>query len=137
MINPAAGNAPTVGGGHLTLPVIQGDNFGDRRPRRPPAGRSHGLVGGDGEDRPRQHQPDGEAAGLALINRQNPNHFLKTTLQYKDDTNPDQGGNQPGKWAERVLTANGNAVTLPPATVPWPNSGALTRRRLRLGALRP
>ena len=31
---------------------------------------------------------NGEAAGLALINRLNPNHFLKTTLQYKGDTDP-------------------------------------------------
>ena len=68
---------------------------------------------------------DGEAAGLALINRFNPNHFVKTALQYKDDTNPDEPGDQPGKWAERVVTVDGNGVTIPPATVPWPNSGAL------------
>ena len=69
---------------------------------------------------------NGEAAGLVLINSLNPNHFLKTTLQFKNDTDPDQSGDQPGKWAERVLTAGGNPITLPPATVPWPNSGALT-----------
>ena len=62
---------------------------------------------------------------LALINSLNPNHLLKTTVQYKADTDPNTAGNQPGKWAERVLTANGAAVMLPPATVPWPNSGAL------------
>ena len=68
---------------------------------------------------------DGEAAGLALINSLNPNHFVKTAVQYKADTDPDTAGNQPGKWAERVVTSNGAAVTIPPATVPWPNSGAL------------
>ena len=51
---------------------------------------------------------NGEAAGLVLINSLNPNHFLKTTLQFKNDTDPDQSGDQPGKWAERVLTADGN-----------------------------
>ena len=68
---------------------------------------------------------DGKAAGLALINSVNPNHLLKTTLQYKGDADPNTAGNQPGKWAERVLTANNASVILPPATVPWPNSGAL------------
>ena len=69
---------------------------------------------------------DGRAAGLALINTLNPNHLLKTTVQYKADTDPNTAGNQPGKWAERVLTANNQSVVLPPATVPWPNSGALS-----------
>ena len=46
-------------------------------------------------------------------------------MQYKADTDPNTAGNQPGKWAERVLTSNNASVTLPPATVPWPNSGAL------------
>ena len=46
-------------------------------------------------------------------------------MQYKNDTDPNTSGNQPGKWAERVLTSNGAAITLPPATVPYPNSGAL------------
>ena len=68
---------------------------------------------------------NGEAAGLALINSLNPNHFVKTALQYKSDADPNTPGDQPGKWAERVVTSNGNAVTIPPATVPWPNSGAL------------
>ena len=40
--------------------------------------------------------------------------------QYKADTDPNTAGNQPGKWAERVLTANNASVVLPPATVPWP-----------------
>ena len=78
---------------------------------------------------------NGEAAGLALINRFDPNHFVKTALQYKSDTDPNTPGDQPGKWAERVLTSNGNAVTIPPATVPWPNSGrAEPDRRLRRGS---
>ena len=47
-------------------------------------------------------------------------------MQYKSDTDPDTAGDQPGKWAERVLTSDGNAVTIPPETVPWPNSGALS-----------
>jgi hypothetical protein len=64
---------------------------------------------------------NGEAAGLALINRFDPNHFAKTALQYKNDT----GGGVPGVWAERVLTADSQAVTLPPETVPFPNSGLL------------
>ena len=68
---------------------------------------------------------DGKAAGLALINQLNPNYLLKTTLQYKNDTDPNTAGNQPGKWTERVLTANNASVVLPPDTVPWPNSGAL------------
>ena len=45
---------------------------------------------------------NGEAAGLALINRFNPNYFVKTALQFKNDTDPDTPGDQPGKWAERV-----------------------------------
>ena len=57
---------------------------------------------------------------------QNPNHVLKTAIQYKGDTDPNTSGNQPGKWAERVLTSDNRAITLPPATVPWPNSGGLT-----------
>ena len=68
---------------------------------------------------------NGEAAGLALINSLNPNHFVKTGLQYKSDTDPNTPGDQNGKWAERVVTSDGNAVVIPPATVPWPNSGAL------------
>ncbi len=127
ILNPSAGNAPTVGGGHLTLPIIGGDIYGDRLTAQvltqdAPTGSwvatakvAHANI-----------NTDGEAAGLALINSQNPNHFLKTTLQYKNDTDPDTPGDQNGKWAERVLTADGQAVTLPPATVPWPNSGALS-----------
>ena len=127
ILNPSAANPPTVGGGHLTLPIIGGDVYGDRLTAQvltqdAPTGSwvatakvAHANI-----------NSDGEAAGLALINSQNPNHFLKTTLQYKGDTDPDTPGDQPGKWAERVLTADGQAVTLPPATVPWPNSGALS-----------
>ena len=127
LINPATGFAPTVGGGHLTLPVIQGDYYGGTATAQTllqdaPTGSwvatakiAHANI-----------NVNGEAAGLVLINSLNPNHFLKTTLQFKNDTDPDQSGDQPGKWAERVLTAGGNPITLPPATVPWPNSGALT-----------
>ena len=127
ILNPSAANPPTVGGGHLTLPIIGGDIYGDRLTAQvltqdAPTGSwvatakiAHANI-----------NLDGEAAGLALINSQNPNHFLKTTLQYKNDTDPDTPGDQNGKWAERVLTADGQAVTLPPATVPWPNSGALS-----------
>ena len=127
ILNPSAANPPTVGGGHLTLPIIGGDIYGDRLTAQvltqdAPTGSwvatakvAHANI-----------SQDGEAAGLALINSQNPNHFLKTTLQYKNDTDPDTPGDQNGKWAERVLTADGQAVTLPPATVPWPNSGALS-----------
>ena len=68
---------------------------------------------------------NGEAAGLGLINRQSPNYLVKTAIQYKSDTDPNTAGNQPGKWAERVLTANNASVVLPPETVAWPNSGAL------------
>ena len=64
---------------------------------------------------------NGEAAGLALVNRYDPNYFVKTAVQYKSDT----GGGQPGKWAERVLTSNDDDIIIPPETVPWPNSGAL------------
>ena len=39
-------------------------------------------------------------------------------MQYKADTDPNTAGNQPGKWAERVLTANNASVVLPPATGP-------------------
>jgi len=126
LVNPVDGKAPSVGGGHLTLPVIQGDLYGG-------TGNAQLLL----QDAPSGSwvatakiahaniDTDGEAAGLALINSFNPNHFLKTTLQFKNDTDPNQGGNQPGKWAERVLTSDGQPITLPPATVPWPNSGAL------------
>ena len=34
---------------------------------------------------------DGEAAGLALVNRLNPNYFVKTALQYKSDASPESG----------------------------------------------
>ena len=80
---------------------------------------------------------DGRAAGLALINTLNPNNLLKTTVQYKADTDPNTAGNQPGKWAERVLTSN-NAVGRPAA-----GDGSVAQlgraehvRRLHLGALR-
>ena len=66
---------------------------------------------------------DGQALGLGLINSFNPNYFVKTAIQYKNDTDPNTSSHQPGKWAERVLTSNGAAITLPPTTVPYPNSG--------------
>ena len=62
-------------------------------------------MGGDGEDRARRRSTaTARRPGLALINSLNPNHFVKTALQYKADTDPDTAGDQPGKWAERVLT---------------------------------
>ena len=127
LINPIAGTPMTQANGRLVVPLRQADFYGG-------TGNAQALL---------QQAPsgswvatakvvhagisaDGEALGLALVNNLNPNYFLKTTLQYKTDADPDTSGNQPGKWAERVLTSNGNAITLPPATVPWPNSGALT-----------
>ncbi len=129
LANPSAdvGARPSVEGGHLNLPLVPGDLYGDNGSaqmllQQAPQGSwvatakiAHANV-----------NANGEAAGLALVNRTSPNHFLKTAIQYKSDTNPDQAGDQNGKWAERVLTADGSAVILPPATVPWPNSGALS-----------
>ncbi|MDA0140166.1 DUF1080 domain-containing protein [Solirubrobacter sp. CPCC 204708] len=127
ILNPSSGNAPSVSGGHLTLPVIQGDLYGGTATAQvlyqdAPTGSwvATAKIAHENINR------NGEAAGLALINSTNPNHFLKTALQYKSDVDPETAGDQPGKWAERVLTANGEAVTLPPATVPWPNSGGLS-----------
>ena len=89
LINPATGFAPTVGGGHLTLPVIQGDYYGGTATAQTllqdaPTGSwvatakiAHANI-----------NVNGEAAGLVLINSLNPNHFLKTTLQFKNDTDP-------------------------------------------------
>jgi plastocyanin len=126
LVNPHATLRPAVADGHLTLPLVQGDLFGGTGTaqmilQQAPADDwvatakiAHADV-----------DTDGEAAGLALINRLNPNYFVKTALQYKSDTDPNTPGDQPGKWAERVVTSNGDAVTIPPATVPWPNSGAL------------
>ncbi len=125
LVNPHATERPAVADGHLTVPLVQGDLFGGNGTaqmilQQAPAGDwvatakiAHADV-----------DTDGEAAGLALVNRLNPNHFVKTALQYKSDASPDPG-DQPGKWAERVVTSNGNAVTIPPATVPYPNSGPL------------
>ncbi len=127
IVNPVAGNPPTVGSGRLTMPMLQGDlytNVGNAQAlmQSVPTGSwvatakvVHATI-----------NADGEAAGLALINQLNPNYLLKTTVQYKADTDPNTAGNQPGKWAERVLTANNASVVLPPATVPWPNSGGLS-----------
>ena len=124
-MNPHPTDKPAVADGHLTLPLVQGDLFGGNGTaqmilQQAPAGDwvatakiAHADV-----------DTDGEAAGLALVNRLNPNYFVKTALQYKSDASPDPG-DQPGKWAERVVTSNGNAVTIPPATVPYPNSGPL------------
>ena len=127
LVNPHATERPAVADGHLTLPLVPGDLFGGNGSaqmilQQAPADSwvatakiAHAAV-----------DTNGEAAGLALINSLNPNHFVKTALQYKSDADPDTPGDQPGKWAERVVTSNGNAVTIPPATVPWPNSGALS-----------
>ena len=105
IVNPAAGNPPTVGSGRLTMPMLQGDlytNVGTAQAlmQTVPTGSwvatakvAHATI-----------NADGKAAGLALINQLNPNHLLKTTVQYKADTDPNTAGNQPGKWAERVLT---------------------------------
>ncbi len=38
---------------------------------------------------------NGEAAGLALINSINPNHFVKTALQYKCDADPARRATSP------------------------------------------
>ncbi|RKQ93231.1 sugar phosphate isomerase/epimerase [Solirubrobacter pauli] len=126
LINPVAGKEPTVGNGHLTMPIIRGDLYEGQGTAQTllqsvPSGSwvatakiAHANI-----------SQNGEAAGLALINTLNPNNLLKTTIQYKDDVDPNTSGNQPGKWAERVLTSNNAAITLPPATVPWPNSGGL------------
>ena len=126
LVNANATSQPGVEDGHLTLPLVPGDLFGGNGNaqmllQQAPAGSwvatakiAHANI-----------DTNGEAAGLALINRFDPNHFVKTAVQYKSDTDPNTPGDQPGKWAERVLTANGNAVTIPPETVPWPNSGAL------------
>ena len=126
LVNPNETSAPAVAGGQLKLPLVPGDLFGGDANaqmllQKAPddswvatAKIAHAHI-----------DTDGEAAGLALINSFNPNHFVKTAVQYKSDTDPDTAGDQPGKWAERVLTSDGNAVTIPPETVPWPNSGAL------------
>ncbi|HEX5620697.1 MAG TPA: PKD domain-containing protein [Solirubrobacteraceae bacterium] len=124
LVNPNADPAkhPAVADGHLKLPLVPGDLFGGSGDaqmilQQAPAESwvatakiAHANI-----------DSDGEAAGLALVNQFNPNYFVKTGVQYKSDT----GGGQPGKWAERVLTSNGEAVTIPPETVPYPNSGAL------------
>jgi PKD repeat protein/plastocyanin/type 1 glutamine amidotransferase len=126
LVNPNETTPPAVADGHLTLPLVPGDLYGGNGNaqmilQQAPAGSwvatakiAHANV-----------DTNGEAAGLALVNSFNPNHFVKTGVQYKSDTDPNTPGDQPGKWAERVLTSDGNAITIPPETVPWPNSGAL------------
>ena len=127
LVNPIAGANPTVANGRLVVPLRQADLYaatGNAQLllQQAPAGSwtatakvvHAGLTA------------DGEALGLGLINSFNPNYFVKAGVQYKNDTDPNTAGNQPGKWAERVLTSNGTAITLPPATVPYPNSGALS-----------
>ena len=113
--------------GHLTLPLVPGDLFGGNGNaqmmlQQAPAG----VVGGDGEDRARQHRHrrrGGRAGARSTASTRTTSS--RRRVQYKSDTDPNTPGDQPGKWAERVLTSNGNAVTIPPETVPWPNSGAL------------
>jgi PKD repeat protein/type 1 glutamine amidotransferase/plastocyanin len=126
LVNPHATSRPAVEEGHLTLPLVPGDLFGGNGSaqmilQQAPADSwvatakiAHANV-----------DTNGEAAGLALINSFNPNYFVKTAVQYKSDTDPDTPGDQNGKWAERVVTSDGTGVVIPPATVPWPNSGAL------------
>ena len=126
IVNPHDTEQPAVDGGHLTLPLVPGDLFGGNSSaqmllQQAPAESwvatakiAHANI-----------DTNGEAAGLALINSIDPNHFVKTAVQYKSDTDPDTPGDQNGKWAERVVTSDGTAVTIPPSTVPWPNSGAL------------
>ena len=126
LVNPNPTTQPSVADGQLTLPLVPGDLYGGTGSaqmilQQAPADSwvatakvAHANV-----------DTDGEAAGLALINRLDPNSFVKTAVQYKSDTDPDTPGDQPGKWAERVLTSDGGAVVIPPETVPWPNSGAL------------
>ena len=80
---------------------------------------------------------DGEALGLGLINSFNPNYFVKATVQYKNDTDPNTSGNQPGKWAERVLTVQRGGDHAAAGDGAVPELGcARDRRRLRLGPAR-
>ena len=125
-MNPITGATPTVANGRLLVPLRQADLYAANGNaqlllQQAPAGswKATAKVVHAGLT------ADGEALGLGLINSFNPNHFVKATVQYKNDTDPNTSGNQPGKWAERVLTSNNAAITLPPATVPYPNSGAL------------
>ena len=127
IVNPSPTNLPTVSDGHLNMPIIQGDLYGG-------TGTAQALLQGVPTDESwvltakiahEAIDTDGEAAGLALVNRYDPNHFAKTALQFKNDTDPDEPGDQPGVWAERVLTADSQPVILPPETIPFPNSGAL------------
>ena len=124
--NESETNPPTVSDGHLQMPIIPGDLFGG-------TGTAQMILQGVPTDESwvttakiahANIDTDGEAAGLALINRFAPNHFAKTAVQYKSDTSSDPG-DQPGKWAERVLTAEDAAVVIPPDTSQFPNSGAL------------
>jgi len=126
LINPVAGNPPTVVDGHLRMPMLRGDLYQEQGTAQTllqpmPSGSWVATA----KFKHANINADGKAAGLALINTLNPNYLLKTAVQYKNDVDPNTPGNQNGKWAERVLTANNQAITLPPATVPWPNSGAL------------
>ena len=126
LVNPHATSQPSVEGGHLTLPMVSGDLYADNGSaqallQQAPTGSwvatakiAHANI-----------NAGGEAAGLALVNRYDPNHFVKTAIQYKTDADEDTPGDQPGKWAERVLTANDDDIIMPGETVAWPNSGAL------------
>ena len=90
------------------LPIVPGDLYGDRGDAQMVLQQS--LPGSWVATAKVKHAAidrDGEAAGLALINALNPNNFVKTGVQYKADTDPDTAGDQPGKWAERVVTSNG------------------------------
>ena len=103
VVNPVPGSTPTVSGGSLKLPLVPGDLYGDRGNAQMMLQQS--LAGSWVATAKIKHANvdlDGEAAGLALINSLNPNHFVKTGLQFKSDTDPDTAGDQPGKWAERV-----------------------------------
>jgi PKD repeat protein/type 1 glutamine amidotransferase len=126
LINPHATARPAVGGGQLTLPLVQGDLYttnGSAQALLQPAPSGSWVA--TAKIAHANINANGEAAGLGLVNRFSPNHFVKTAIQYKSDADPNTPGSQPGKWAERVLTSNGASVILAPETVAWPNSGAL------------
>ena len=117
---------PLVGGGNLTLTTAQGDVFGGNFTAQNilmqavPEGEWSATVKLD-------HTAitvNGQAAGLVIYGRQNPNHFAKATLQFKTDVDPNTSGNQPGKWIERTLTTNGNLDGGYGGN--FPNSGALS-----------
>jgi len=127
LVNPHPTSQPTVGGGHLTMPMVEGDLFGGNGTAQmllqpvPPA--QYNPVPGTNswvataKIAHANLDVDGEMAGIAVIGSLDPNYFVRTGLIYKDDIN--------GLWDERVLTIDDEAVTLPGDDVPAPNSGLL------------